>query len=192
MVCHSEDSHLQNNPFFVVKLLKLLTLFYMKAIFQFRQLFLVGLISLLMGCSSDGSDITNNSTFFLKAKVDGQQVNMEGEYLCIYTVLPTGGYVITATNPNATELFTFTNALQALAVGTYNFQNSSGNLVTGQYVKNDISYTTAETTGGSLIITSYDAASKTLKGTFNFAPKDLNGTMVKNITDGSFSCKGIN
>lgn len=165
---------------------------HMNKITLFKKVFLIAILFLAAACNRSDDEDAANATFFLKAKVDGQQVNMEGEYLCIYTKLPTNGFVITATNADATETFTFTSTSATLAVGNYSFQNASGNIVLGQYVKNDDYYSTMQTTGGTFSITNIDAANKIIKGTFSFSPKLMGGSTTKIITEGSFACKGIN
>lgn len=160
---------------------------------QFRKLTILcfTLVAVVfLSCSSDDDSQSGNSNYYLKAKINGTNYNTQGEVYCTYTNI-FGIVAITGTNVNGTELFTITS-MNGLEIGTYQASASNPFSLTFQYVANEGNYTSTETNEGWLEITSFDETTKTLKGKFAFKAKQLQGEEIKNITEGEFSCKGLN
>ncbi|MCH8555583.1 MAG: hypothetical protein LAT76_10510 [Schleiferiaceae bacterium] len=150
------------------------------------------LFLLLFSCKKDDTPSSApTKEYFLFAKVDGASVQFEGDFFCLYTLLPFGGVSITATNAQATEMFTITIS-ENLAVGNFSFETTTTGAVLGQYVKDNQNFTTMETNTGTLTITAFDADKKVLSGKFNFVAKDLNSSQTVVVTEGEFVCRGVN
>lgn len=157
-----------------------------------KQFFILTLVfALFMGCSSnDDTTNDNNDSFYMRAKIDGVPYEVTGDLLCTYASIVT--FNIQSAKTEGQEGITLTILPNNIAVQNYNMQQSTSAIVTGQYYLNDDSYTTQLTNEGSITIQEYNPETKVVKGVFSFKAKDLSGNVTKNITNGSFRCKGLN
>jgi hypothetical protein len=120
----------------------------------------------------------------LTATVDGKPY-----YSCAITVVNTNLNCWISTNDGRSTLsrkYTLLGLNFPPAVGTYYFGNStaSGNFQIGFI--NGNAYMTDTLSTGSITVTKYDQAAKLASGTFSFSCTELNGTTIKQVTNGEF------
>lgn len=163
----------------------------MKKVTILNFLFLLSSLVFISSCSSDDDkNLSLDDGFFIKAKIDGVSFEVTGELLCTYVSAVT--FNIQANKLNEQEGITLTIFPNDITTQTYPMQQSLDVIVTGQYYMNDDSYTTIQDPNGSITITNYDPVEKIVEGTFSFVGKHLTNNSTKNITEGSFRCRGLN
>lgn len=155
-----------------------------------KLLFLLVSITFMHGCSSNDDNNNNDEGFYMRAKIDGVPFEVTGELLCTYANIVT--FNIQANKQGAQEGITLTLFPNNISTQTYNMQQTSNVQISGQYYLNDDSYATIQNPNGSITITEYDPNAKIIKGSFSFIGKHLSNNTTKNITEGSFRCKGLN
>ncbi|EKB61677.1 DUF6252 family protein [Bergeyella zoohelcum] len=149
-------------------------------------------ILLFMGCRGSSDEVSLESDYFIRAKVNGELVEVKGDIASYVSTVAFNiqGTTLNLYRPKGFTLSIYPNDVQG--TGSYTMQSGSDVIVVGQYFEGTDTYSTLAHPNGGITITKYDKEQKIVEGTFHFVGyKDGNGPEKKLISEGEFRCKGL-
>ena len=165
----------------------------MKSIKRISFLVVIAITFILNSCSNEPIDPTidptaNNSSYYVKFKMDGVQKTYTSTQASFLNVGPMGTLSIVGIEGlNSMNLHVMDQTVTVVGEGTYPLEwtNVGCDFIEGSanYASDYQDFTTS---AGNIVIDEKNTSNRTVKGTFSFVGKNDNMTLTRNFTEGEF------